>query len=101
MDQATWLWLVQRAAEHHGGDVDAAAGAVFAAVRDAETAGEDPWERLTRLAAARPWPPYRVPVRYILEFAAYWDDKPEATGADVVEQLRRSLTRRPGDEEAR
>lgn len=71
-DPATWKWLVQLAAEHHGGDVTAAACAVLTAARLQET-NPDLWAALAHKASARGWPPYRIPVRYLVEFIDAWN----------------------------
>lgn len=97
-DERDRLWLVGEAAAHFGGDTSAVLKALVRAARLAEQAPEDPWVRLyERFSARTTWPPYRVPVPALLEFAAYWQGRP-GTAVDVVESLLGALTRRPGDE---
>jgi len=100
VDDQDWRGLVQLAAEHHGGDVQAALHAALAVVwATLNTGPTDLWHEphIQAVAALRPWPAYRVPVADLIDFVAFWDDKPDATGRDVLTALMRSMTRRPGD----
>lgn len=92
-DPQTWKWLVQLAAEHHGGSVPAAILAILQAARAAEQGPADPWARLQTLARARSWPKYRVPVGYIVEFIDSYDPARDGGRAeDVLQALTRALT---------
>lgn len=90
-------WLLQEAAERFGGDISALISNLVASAHAAEAAHADPWAGLAARVHDRQWPPYRVPVPYLLEFAVYWAGRP-GTAADVIASLRASLTRRPGDD---
>jgi hypothetical protein len=93
-DPATWKWLVQHAAEHHGGSIPAAVITILQAARAAEQHPADPWADLV----TRHWPPYRVPVAAIVEFIDQYDPARDGpTAQDVLDALTRALTRRPGD----
>lgn len=98
VSEAAWRWLVAQAAEHHGGDVREAADAILGVLELAETPpDDDPWAYLERRVAARRWPPYRVPVAALLEFADYWEQR-GGTAAEMAASMREAMTRRPGDE---
>lgn len=91
-DPDTWTWLTALAARHHNGSIADATIAVLRAARLAEQPPPDPWARLRESAAARRWPPYRIPVDLLITFIDDYDEHRDGpAAADVLTKLRAAL----------